>query len=125
MANEITFTASLSVYKPSIMTAAVGRSVNGLTFNMAGIYYVDGSVTVATSATLIPMGQVTQPHFAYFRNLDPTNYLTIFNGMSGADVIRLLPGEADFVTLDPQARTTRWRIRLPVSWNILFAVCET
>ena len=99
MANEITLTAALSVNKPSVMTNPVGRSVSGLQFGMAGLYYVDNSILVGVTATLIPMGQVVAPHWAFFRNLDATNFLTIRNGASGADVVKLLPGECAFVPL--------------------------
>ncbi len=93
MSSEITITGSLSCYKPSIMTSTIGRSVTGLAFNMAGLFLVQGSISVAISATAIPLGQVTAPHWAWFRNMDATNFVTIRNGSGGADLIKLLPGE--------------------------------
>lgn len=97
--NEITVTASLSAYKASVMSSAIGRSTVGATFTMTGNPYVEATISVATSATVIPLGQVTQPHWAYFKNLDAANYLTIRNGSGGADLVKLLAGEAAFVPL--------------------------
>lgn len=97
--NEITVTASLSAFKAAVMSSAIGRSITGATFTMTGSFYTEGSISVGITATLIPLGQVTTPHWAYFKNMDSANYLTIRNGASGADLLKLLPGEAAFVPL--------------------------
>jgi hypothetical protein len=99
LANEISFTSSLTVNKPSIMSSAIARSVNNLLFSMNGNFTVEGTISVGTSATAIPLGQVTQPHWAFFNNLDPTNFLTLFNGVSGAVFAQLYAGECAFVPL--------------------------
>ncbi len=93
MANEISVTASLSVNKPSIMSIAIGRAVTGLVFNMTANFYSEGTISVGTSATVIPLGQVSTPHWTFFKNVDPTNFITIRNGAGGADLLKLLPGE--------------------------------
>jgi hypothetical protein len=66
MANEITFTGSLSVNKPSVMSSAIGRSWTGLLFNMNGNPYFEGAVTISSNGTVLSLGQVTQPHYAAF-----------------------------------------------------------
>lgn len=99
VANEITLTASLSCYKPAVMSSAIGRSVTNLLFNMSGNLYTQDTMSVATSATVIPLGAVTAPHWAFFNNLDPTNFIKIRNGSGGADLIKLKPGECCFVPL--------------------------
>jgi len=99
MANEITFTASLSISKPSVMSSPIGRAVTNLLFTMNGNFTVEGTILVGITATVIPLGQVTAPHWAFFNNLDPTNFLTIRNGAAGADLIKLKPGECCFVPL--------------------------
>lgn len=99
MANEITLTASLSGYKASTMSQAESKSVTGATFNMSGTPYMKGSLLVLTSATLIPMGSVTAPHWAWFRNADLTNFIKIRNGASGADVAKFLAGEQSPIPL--------------------------
>jgi hypothetical protein len=75
MANEIQFTASLGFLKPSIMVAPDGLSITGLVANMNGPYYTKDSILVGTAATLLNLGQVTQPHYAAFYN--NVNYATV------------------------------------------------
>lgn len=101
MANEISLTASLTAYKPAIMSSALSRAVSGFLATMQGLFIVEGSVSIATVATAFPLGQVTQPHWAFFLNLDPTNYVQLMNGAAGAVFARLLAGEPAFVPLDP------------------------
>lgn len=102
MANEISFTVSLTANKPSIMSAPIGRSVSGLVLSMAGTQFIGPtSMLVTTSAIAIPLGQVTTPHWAWFYNLDPTNYVQFQNGSGGAVFLRLNPGEGTWVPLDP------------------------
>jgi hypothetical protein len=102
MANEITITSSLTFYKPSIMSSAISRAFNGLQRSVTGTTYVQDSMLAAITATLIPLGNVTNPHWAYFYNLDPVNYLQIQNGVSGTPFLRLLAGDpAVGVPLDP------------------------
>jgi hypothetical protein len=94
MANEITLNATLTVYKPSIMAAAVSRGFQNKLFNMTSNYYIE-SVWLApiSTAGAVPLGNVTTPHWSYWCNLDLNNYFTIRNGASGADVCKLYPGE--------------------------------
>lgn len=100
MANEITVALSLSALKSSVMSATVGRALASGSFTMTGNPWSEGTISVATSATVIPLGTVTQPHWAWFKNLDATNFLKIRNGISGADFARLLPGEPAIVPLE-------------------------
>ena len=93
MASEITVTVSLSGYKPAVMTSAISRSISAAVFNMTGNYVQQGVQLIATSATALNLGAVTAPHWAYFKNLDASNFLKIRNGASGADFIELLAGE--------------------------------
>lgn len=101
MANEISLTFSLAINKPSIMSSPIGRFVNGALFNMSGNSTVEGTMSVPTSATAIPLGPLSNPHWAAFHNLDPTNYITLFNGVAGAVFARLLATEWAVVPLDP------------------------
>ncbi len=100
MVNEIMFSAAITCFKPSVMTTAVGRAAALVIANMAGNFYVEGSISVATSATLIPLGQVVAPHWAFFKNMDVTNFVRLMNGSGGAKLPKLLPGEAAFFPLD-------------------------
>lgn len=100
MSNEITLTASLSANKASVMSAAIGRAVTGALFNMSGNLYIGPALAlIGTSATVIPLGQVTAPHWAVLHNLDASNFLTIRNGSGGTDLLKLLAGEWAFCPL--------------------------
>lgn len=101
MASEITFTASLSFNKTSVMSSALARSVTSLTRNMTGNFFIIDTMSVTTAALAVPLGSVTSPHWAYFMNLDATNYITLMNGAAGAVFARLLAGDCAFVPLDP------------------------
>jgi hypothetical protein len=94
MANEITLTTSLTVYKPSVMSSAISRAVTAALFNMTGALFSGPLLAlIGTSATTFPLGQVTAPHWAWFFNKDASNFVTIRNGSGGADLIKLLAGE--------------------------------
>lgn len=94
MANEISLTASISVYKASIMSAAVGRSLTGVLVSMAGGFIVGPTQqSIATSATALNLGGVTAPGYMWIQNMDPTNYVRLHNGSSGAKVVKLQAGE--------------------------------
>jgi hypothetical protein len=83
------------------MASPIVRAFPPTKFNMAGTTFAEGTISVGTSATLIPLGGVTQPHWAYFANRDGANYVTLFNGATGAVFARLYAGEAAYVPLDP------------------------
>lgn len=100
MANEVSLTFSLGAYKALAMSSAIGRSRTGLLFTMNGLTYIEGTLSILTSATLIPLGGVTAPHWAFFANLDATNFIRLRNGAAGADLGRLYPGEACPFPLD-------------------------
>jgi hypothetical protein len=93
MANEISFTFSLTVNKPAVMSAAMAKFITNFYATMTGNFVIGGTVSIATGGTAIPLGQVTQPHQAVFHNLDATNYVTLRNGAGGNDFGQLLAGE--------------------------------
>ena len=99
MANEITVTGSLSGYKAGSMGSSIARSFTNLLFNMAGTTYVEGTMSVATSDTLIPLGGVTAPHWAFFRNLDAVNFVKLKTASGGAYFAKLLAGEVGIFPL--------------------------
>ena len=76
------------------MSSAIGRSFTGLLFTMTGSVYAQNTISVGfAAAEAIPLGEVTAPHWAYFKNLDATNFIKIRNGASGADLLKLKAGE--------------------------------
>jgi hypothetical protein len=77
MANEIHFTGSLSVFKPAVMAQATGMSFNDLIASMTGNVAIGPtSILVALAGTAIPLGQVTQPHWAAFYSNPLYNTIT-------------------------------------------------
>jgi len=107
VANEINFTASISAFKPMVMSSAIGRSISGLVISMTNDQYIQGSVLIGLAATAFPLAQVGAPHWCYLRNLDPTNYVTVGVGAGGAvpgsALIQLNPGEPAFFPLSVAA----------------------
>lgn len=101
MANELQFSGALSGFKPSVMANAVGRAVVSLIMNMGGNFYSEGSISVGTSSTVIPLGQVTTPHWSVFQNIDSINYLQLQIANGGGIFGRLYPGYVAFLPLDP------------------------
>lgn len=102
MANEIQYTTSLTCFKSSVMSAALSRSFTGKVFNMAGNFAIGPStVSIGTSATAFPIGQIVNMGWCWFYNNDATNYVEIMNGASGADRLRYYPGEGSWQHLMP------------------------
>lgn len=63
--------------------------------------YVSGGVFSTANGAAIPLASVSQPHWAFFQNLDPANYVQLKNGLAGAVFARLQAGEPAFLPLDP------------------------
>jgi hypothetical protein len=103
MANEITITASLGYNNTAKGLPNEVLALNGVTFNITGVNYQKGSKSFSTSAggTAIPLGGVGTLGWAYFKNTDAANYITILNAVSGTTLIRLLAGEAAVFRFDP------------------------
>lgn len=113
MANELALCASLTFVKAGVTypvgadVRSVADAVNNLLVTVSGSSFVENLLSVLTSATVIPLGGVTSPHWAFFQNLDATNFLRIRNGSTGADLLSLYPGELAlcplFITAVPYA----------------------
>lgn len=87
MANEITLTASLSMYKPAIMSAAVARNIANIQYSMSGSRYTEGTVLASsTVANAIPLGPVTSLGWAVFFNADTVNAIQVYNHNSDSGV---------------------------------------
>lgn len=108
MANEFSLDWSISFAKAGV-TVPSGSNVSSplsvvfppTQFTVAGSTFVAGDVSVLTSETTIPLGGVTSPHWAYFWNLDATDYLQIRPGIGLTALCRLYPGEGSPIPLDP------------------------
>lgn len=103
MANELTVTASLSGFKASVMSSAVGRALSSYTRNMGGTAWIENLISVAITETLVPVGQVTQLGLGYFLNLDPTNAVKLYagTGLDASALVCLNPGDVAIVPMNP------------------------
>jgi len=68
-------------------------TVYQLAVPVAGTNYVEGTLSVTTSAIAIPLGSIGTVGFMMIINLDPTNYVTVINGSGGTALVKLEPGE--------------------------------
>lgn len=105
MAKNYTFNANISCSATS-GTGYTQAQAGGFSLNLTGIDQIQtGRLDVATSNTVI-MAAPTYGKVVYIRNLDDTNFITVYsNATAGDDVIGVLePGEWLFTILrDTQA----------------------
>lgn len=91
MADEITISASLAVAN---VFSSVSRGVNlSFTPDMSGATFIHNVQEIGTAEEAIVMGDVSTPGWAWFRNLDTTNYVEIRPGTGKDDLVRLNAGE--------------------------------
>ena len=62
--------------------------------DVASAPLVDVIQTIATSATAVNIGSIATCGVMVIANLDTENYVKVRIGASGADVVKVLPGEA-------------------------------
>lgn len=122
MALELSFSYSMGIYKPSIMSQPIGRSVANAQYDMTGNFYTEGSILVPTGGVAVPLGQVTQPHWCYLNNLDPTNFVTIAHSLAGLlyPMIYLNPGESAWVPINPAS--VPWAVANTASVQMEFLI---
>jgi hypothetical protein len=104
MANELSLTVAFSFNKPGVSPGPIGPVTTPQTITVNGTDYVMSAMTAPiTTAAVVDMAGITTPHWSYWINNDPTNYVQIQNGLTGAVLCRLLPGEQAAIPLDPTA----------------------
>lgn len=100
MANELVISCSLNYGKNNI-------SINEVVSNLLATVTGNGlnslsSYSLTTSDTAIPLGSVTSAGgWLFIVNLDPTNYISVKDAVSGNLISRLLPGEFCLFRMDP------------------------
>jgi len=94
MADEISVSLALQVYRQTTMSMPVGRgnAAPGL-FDWSNNSWIDGVTTVLESLTKIPMGSVAQPHWSYVCNRSSSNYVELRFGFHSQPFARLYAGE--------------------------------
>lgn len=104
MANEISIQATIAVRKDYLSARrSQGRS---FTMNAASPAKAAGIASIGFAAhEAIPMGDVGTAGYAWFENLDATNYVQIGIDVAGAfhAFIKLKPGELALVRLGTNA----------------------
>lgn len=93
MSQEVTVQASLSFTKGSV--SQKNLSITGLRADVAGTNFVQQTQTIPTTAggTAIKLGSLASVGWFFIKNNDPTNFVEILNAVSGAVLLKLLPGE--------------------------------
>lgn len=106
MANEISVTSALSVFKASAMSSPVGRSLANFigTWQAAGgEVYVQGVITSLTfDPVAVPLGSIVNPHWAFFYNPESTVSacaVHIHNGITATPLLSFYGGEGAVVPL--------------------------
>ena len=108
MANEIQLTAGLSHNRSG--TTAAGQTSVAIT--QSGSTRIANVQTIGTTSEAISLGDVT-PRYAYFKNLDSTNFVYIGyqTACTSANAfLKLLPGEA---------------AACPLAQSVLYALADT
>jgi hypothetical protein len=102
MANELAVAFAFSFNKPEVSPGPIGPVTTPTQITVNGNTYIMASMEAPiTTPGAVPLGGVTNPHWSFFQNNDPTNYIQIQNGVSGAVLCRLGPGEFSPIPLDP------------------------
>lgn len=90
MANEITVSGSLAY--DDAEGAGFERAISSLQITVSSKKYVAQRMTVTTSEVAIPLGGVSTLGWAYFMNLDPTNFIELRTGTGGTKWCKLRAG---------------------------------
>lgn len=96
MANEITIKAYLSYAKlGQIVITRSNPTAAGdvLTQKSADFRYVSKVQNIGSAAEVIGLGDITSPGMCWMKNLGGTNTISIREGVAGAAVVFLEPGE--------------------------------
>jgi hypothetical protein len=99
MSNPITAGASLSLNAAGVN---VSLSQQNISVAQTGSKYSEliMAVPVTAGGTVIPVSSLANVGLCLIQNLDPTNYVTLMTGTTGASGIafaRLLPGDPPFL----------------------------
>ncbi len=106
MANStLTLTALLQFLDPqSGVTPAVGMGANTpLDFQGSAHEFTENLflVPITAGGVALPLGAVSSPADAIFINRDSTNFITLYDAVSGNKMIELDPGKPNMFTFDP------------------------
>ncbi len=104
MSSTVTVTALLSFLDPdSGVTPADQLGITQASFGGAEHKYTKNLMTVPTTSggIAIPLGAVTSPGDSIFINRDPTNFIILYDAVSGTKIAQLDPGKCALIPFDP------------------------
>ena len=105
MADEITITASMAFSKGGIGSTLEDA---GLTFDVSGTDYKQGTQACTTSEVALDLGAVsTNTGYIYMKNMDDTNYIEVFGAVGETATIKLKAGEVALFRLSATAPTVK------------------
>lgn len=91
MANELTLNTSLALNKGGATPSVAGT--RNAQYTVAGFRYVRGLQSVGTSEEALGIGELASLGYAWFKNLDGTNFVTIKTGTGGVNMVKIKAGE--------------------------------
>ncbi len=92
MANELTLSVNMS-FLPGDRRSAQ-RVLSALGIDVAGLRKMDTQQLIGTVEEAIGLGELATLGWAWFQNLDPTNYIELRTGTGATKFAKLLPNEA-------------------------------
>lgn len=119
MANEITLTLDFQLVKDELTKTISDRRRR---FDQAGVGAFDAVLDIGTSEETITLTDITTEGWAYFKNLDDTNFVTWGPDSTGlVPMGRMNPGESagplriePGIAISMQADTAACRVRVMV-----------
>ena len=121
MANELSITAALTYVNAAFSIPTRTFAPGAINRDVAGSALVENVQIVGTSAEALIIGDVVTPGYMICKNLDATNYVTIRNGSTGADLVKLKAGDIAVFRL---ATATPFAIANTASCKLLYLVVE-
>ena len=89
MANELTISGSIKFAKGA---KSVSLAKSGVQLDVAGDNYIQKTQSIGTSEEAIDLGDITIPGYAFFVNLDSTNFVSLRDATGADDMIDIPPG---------------------------------
>lgn len=96
MAGELTLSVALRFAKGNRLIDTSSMALNALAIDVAGTDFIRFSQVVSLTPAALEIGSITTPGYVVMKNIETynaSNYVTVRNGVSGADVPKLFGGD--------------------------------
>lgn len=94
MADELTVSAAFEFVKGNL--ESIGRSITDLEIDVSGSRFIHNVQQFGTTEEAISKGELATLGWAFFKNLDVTNFAQILTATSGVAFAKMLAGEFAF-----------------------------